>query len=492
MKSKGLSAALIPALVSGFLAWTPLSHAQSTRNQVLEATNTARMQSNMGRSSGYPEEQERPARSSAPVYSPSSNRNYDEREEEAALSRARRLKEAMRDATGSITSTSRNEPVSTGITDGDWQTSRLARIREGYYGERKEEPKGALSKLGSALDSISSNEEDYLRRRRAGELDEGFHPLERLSPENRSSSYKRSPDDPGLLRRLPEAAGAVTGRMGAAAGAVTGGIGAAAGKLLPDPRPAEQEAPEAEAPVRVAAQPGSEAMGPAATSESVIVGTPQPGSSSEPKHGFSMPWNRPDRSPPDLQPADTTVPEPRNQPAAKPKAEVERETPKPAAKPPEAKPNSSRVSIGGMGRNSGRGSSAPDGPLAPEQFRVVQNPSGTEFYPYDNPSPVPKVVPQGGLVEVTKPGDEWSGVVLPDGSEGIMRTAMLRRARISEMPKEAFEDPNAAAAMAPLPDSTRKPDYGGAMNVPLPDLPKPDDTSMPLGQGLLPPIQPEN
>jgi hypothetical protein len=117
---------------------------------------------------------------------------------------------------------------------------------------------------------------------------------------------------------------------------------------------------------------------------------------------------------------------------------------------------------------------------------VVQNPAGTEFYPYDSPTPVPKVLPEGGLVEVIKPGDEWSGIVLPDGSEGIVRTGMLRRARMSEMPREAFEEPT--IAMPPQ----KAVNYEASANLTLPDLPAPDDTSMPLGQGLLPPLQQEN
>jgi len=125
--------------------------------------------------------------------------------------------------------------------------------------------------------------------------------------------------------------------------------------------------------------------------------------------------------------------------------------------------------------------------MAPERFQVVQNPSGTEFYPYDSPSPVPKILPEGGLLEVLKPGEEWSGVVLPDGTEGIVRTGMLRRARMSEMPKEAFAEPTVPT----LPPS-KTVNYDGSSNVPLPDLPTQDDFSMPLGQGLLPPLQPDN
>jgi hypothetical protein len=200
-----------------------------------------------------------------------------------------------------------------------------------------------------------------------------------------------------------------------------------------------------------------------------------------------MPWNRPDRPHPDLQPADTSVTEPDTEPVAKPKAESKRAEASSSAKPAETK--SGRVSVPTIGHNrSGRGNPAPDGPLAPEQFRVVQNPAGTEFYPYDNPSPVPKVVPQGGLIEVTKPGSEWSGVVLPDGTEGIIRTSMLRRARISEMPKEAFEEPAIPTPAA----SAKSIDSNGTTNAPLPDLPKPGETSLPLGQGLLPPLQPDN
>jgi hypothetical protein len=187
------------------------------------------------------------------------------------------------------------------------------------------------------------------------------------------------------------------------------------------------------------------------------------------KNGFSLPWNRSNRTGADLQPADTSAPVAEAAPdSSKTKQE----------------PKISRVTAATLGRAANSGKSVPDGPLAPEQFRVVQSPSGTEFYPYDSPTPVPKVLPEGGLVEVVKPGDEWSGIVLPDGTEGIVRTNVLRRARISEMPLEAFEAPSIPA---------HKPvNYEASANLTLPDLPSPDDTTMPLGQGLLPPLQPEN
>jgi hypothetical protein len=299
-------------------------------------------------------------------------------------------------------------------------------------------------------------------------------------------------DEPGFLQKLPQAAGAVTGSLTAAAG----GIGAAAGRLVPDVRPGNDSGDRARVEAASAGQEassapvivGSPSAAPkstpapkavsapvnqaAATAPQVAAAEPEPKSGAG---GFSLPWNRA-KSPTDgLQQADTTIPPP--EPSADPKDQ-------PPAKS-KSEPRPSRVTIAGLGRGQG-GTKVPDGPLAPQQFQVVQNPSGTEFYPYDSPTPVPKILPEGGLVEVTKPGDEWSGIVLPDGSEGIVRTSMLRRARISEMPREAFEEPS--IAMPP-----QKPvNYEASANLTLPDLPTPDETSMPLGQGLLPPLQQDN
>jgi len=480
----------LPVLTLGFLALAPLAWAQTTRNQMLEAANTARMQSKMEQATGYtaPESAPRSSQAYTPISTSSSNRDYDQREQEAALARSRRMKEMMRDVSGSTPSIDRRSgPVSTGITDGNWQTDRLARIRDGYDGIREEEPRGMLGKMGSALDSISSKEEDYIQRRRSGELDEGFHPLERLSPEHRQE-LNRAPEEPGFFQKLPDAAGAAVG-----------GIGAAAGKLIPSPRSDDRAADESDR-VRIqSAQSGNEAMGApvvvAAASPSPVPAPTRtsapapaaasapapenatPASAAAPKQGFSLPWKRPERGLEEFQPASTS-----EEPVvAKPEPKVESK-PKQEEKP-------SRFTASGIGRtqSSGPSKKEPTGPLAPEKFQVVQNPTGTEFYPYDSPSPIPKILPEGGLLEILKPGDEWSGVVLPDGTEGIVRTGMLRRARMSEMPKEAFAEPTIPS----LPPS-KTINYDGSSNVPLPDLPTQDDLSMPLGQGLLPPLQPDN
>lgn len=470
--------------------------AQATPSQLLEAANTVRMQAKMEQATGY-STSETPSRPYIPPSSystPSSNRDFERREEDAALSRARRLKEAMRESAGSLPSLERRkEPISTGITDGNWQAERLERIRATTYGPRPEEPRGVLAKMGSALDSMASNEEDYIRRRRSGELDEGFHPLERISPEHRqemSRSSNRQPDpqserdEPGLLQKIPQAAGAVTGS-----------IGAVTSKLVPDVRPGGKSGERArveaatvgqeaaQAPVIV----GSAAPAPAPKAASAPIQAPAPASAPAPQvsaapapeksgPGFSLPWNRPRNPTAGLQPAETTIPTP--EPPSQPKDE-------PPAKSKEA-PKHSRVNIAGLARGHGGGSKVPDGPLAPQQFQVVQSPSGTEFYPYDSPSPIPKILPEGGLVEVNKPGEEWSGVILPDGTEGIVRTGMLRRARISEMPSEAFEDP--VLPMAP----SKGVNYKTSENLSLPELPAPNENSVPLGQGLLPPLQPDN
>lgn len=483
----------IVAVLSFCVVPAPLG-AQTTPSRMLEAANTARMQARMEQATGYaaPETPSRPYIPPA-ASNPSSNRDFERREEEAALSRARRLKEVMRETAGTVPTFERRKgPVSTGITDGNWQSERLERIRAGYDGARPEEPRGVLARMGEAIDSVASNEEDYIRRRRAGELEEGFHPLERLSPEhrqemNRAPEREAERDEPGLLQKIPQAAGAVTG-----------GIGSVTSKLIPDPRPGGRSVE------RARVEPST--SGEEAASAPVVIGAPAPSPTPTPKAsaapagppssakataapqvavapapekngpGFTLPWNRPKSPTAGLQPAELTVPtpeapeEPRQEPVPKPK---------PAPKP-------SRVTIAGLGRGHAAPAKAPDGPLAPQQFQVVQSPTGTEFYPYDSPSPVPKILPEGGLVEVNKPGEEWSGVILPDGTEGIVRTGMLRRARISEMPREAFEEP------VPSMPSPRGGNFEAPENLSLPDLPAPDDTSVPLGQGLLPPLQPDN
>jgi len=139
-----LPAVIFSVLTLGFIAMAPLALAQTNRNQMLEAANTARMQAKMEQATGYsaPESAPRASQTYTPITNSSSNRDYDQRDQDAALARSRRMKEAMREATSSSPSIDyRSGQISTGITDGTWQTDRLARIRDGYDGVREEAPR---------------------------------------------------------------------------------------------------------------------------------------------------------------------------------------------------------------------------------------------------------------------------------------------------------------------------------------------------------------
>jgi len=436
------------SLAASFLALAAFPFAVSAQRagtDLLEATHTARLRSNL----------DAPAPSTY-----SSNRDFARREEDAAVSRSRALKDAMRGAVASLPSMERKEePVSTGITDGNWEASRLARIREAYSGAKPPvEEKGMLAKVGGVLDSMA-NDDDYIRRRRAGETDTGFAPLQRFSRPAEPQRREPADDGPGLLSRipLPDVAGAAKGAVGS--------LGSVADRLQPEAAPPVEDSPPARrVMVGAPAQPAASA----APASSSAPATPQVTQDAPPSRpGFSLPWNREDRQ--DAQPDAAPAPE---------------EAPKTAPAPKKA------ISVGRSRAETD--APAPGEPLADPALRVVSHPSGTEFYPYESSSPLPKVIPQGAVLQVIKPGDQWSGVVLPDGTEGIIRTNMLRRARLSEVTR-----PHSAPATASAPRSTAPSGgnpyvepAGTGNDAPLPQAPAAG--AMPLGHGLLPPLPPEN
>ncbi|MEM7014620.1 MAG: hypothetical protein AAF585_24425, partial [Verrucomicrobiota bacterium] len=161
----------------------------------------------------------------------------------------------------------------------------------------------------------------------------------------------------------------------------------------------------------------------------------------------------------------------------------------------------------------------------------------TEFHPYHDysvSSAGAQTLAMGSVVELTKAGKEWSAVRLPNGTEGIMRTKDLRKARLGEArsgraivsnpvsapaiapppapaappsitpPADSYLDPLPTASSAPAATSTRT-SGGGAVNrsgnrisgsyyaapetVPLPEV-NGDGPGVELGQGILAPPPP--
>jgi hypothetical protein len=454
---------LSPLLAAVLLAWAALpgsASAQRSGTDLLEATHTARLRSNLD----------------APASTYSSNRDYARREEEAAVSRARALKDAMRGAVASLPAMERKEePVSTGITDGNWEASRLARIREAYSGARPPaEEKGMLAKMGGVLESMA-NDEDYIRRRRAGETETGFAPLQRLSRSPEPEGREAAEEGPGLLGRLP-----LPDVAGAAKGAV-GSLGSVADRLQPEPAPEVADSPPAR---RVMV--GAPSQPVASVAPAAAAAAPPAEDAPPTRAGLSLPWNRGEKRDADPEAEAESSPKPKSkEPAA----------PEPPQAPAPAPPPRKTVSLGRSRAETD--APAPGEPLADPALRVVSSPSGTEFYPYESASPLPKMIPQGAVLQVIKPGDQWSGVVLPDGTEGIIRTGMLRRARLSEVtrPKSASSPGSggsAPRASAPAGGNPYVEPAGTGNDAPLPQVPAPAVGSMPLGHGLLPPLPPEN
>ena len=117
-----------------------------------------------------------------------------------------------------------------------------------------------------------------------------------------------------------------------------------------------------------------------------------------------------------------------------------------------------------------------------------------EFHGYGDLTDFKNGIPVGTLVQLDKPGEEWSSIKLADGSKGIIRTKSLRRAMQSDMPRvPAMSLPREAISSAP----TRYVDPPA--QVPLPEIPQtqPQNTAeptsdvVPLGAGLLPPVPQE-
>lgn len=160
----------------------------------------------------------------------------------------------------------------------------------------------------------------------------------------------------------------------------------------------------------------------------------------------------------------------------------------------------------------------------------------TEFHPYNDysvSSAGAQTLAMGSVIELKKAGKEWSAVRLPDGTEGIMRTKDLRKARPGEArsgraivsnpvsapavaPPPAPSTPNIVSppadsyldplpAPSPAPAVTNRTSGGGAVNrsgnrisgsyyaapetVPLPEV-SGDGPGVELGQGILAPPPP--
>lgn len=426
--------------------------------------------------------------------SSASSRSYDERNRRAAAERSGKLKDFMKKAADTLPANSSDRSkVSTGISDGRWQSDRLARIRSGYGGYDASgvptERRGVFERLGDTFDSLASNEDAYIAKRRAGQTND--RPLDRLR--SISEGESRSPGA-GLLA-LPGAL--LPGRDRDSSGAADDG---AQVDYLTQARQAGPQRSYAQAPVAGQAPPNSAAEAPAYPATDGSNGMVEAdGHVGTKRRGFSLPFGKRGEE------ADLV-------------SEVA-EVPAAAPQEPVAEPNRIPVprgsglnlpSFSGFGRrNEGGSAQAPAGPLSSDAaYFVVSKKGRAEFHPDgDSLATGTLGLPTGTLVRIEKAGDKFCTVKLPDGSGGLMLVADLRRAQQSEVsmgsgmarsnPADSAISSRPSIPSAPASTPSRSTYYAPKTNVPLPQMapptalvsPEAADDEPVLGHGLLPPTQ---
>jgi len=387
---------------------------------------------------------------------------YERRHQEKAVEDSRKLKDAMRRVVDTIPSTGgdrkkKKDEGYTGISDGTWSTSHVERIRRQYA--PPEEKKGILERMGSTLKHDDSK---YIEKRRAGMVSDEFAPFERISnigkpdPRERSIDYGYE-EESGYEEEEKDGKG-LLGGLGSKAAGLIPGRGERDEEMYPEEVPLDQRyAPENqerlmpnEDTARMMVQPQDEPESAPVPEQdnsggfaSKLPGLPRPGSrqsATSPSGGIAI----------------------------------------------ESSGNSTKIrSVGGGVRQP-----APDEPYAADpSFHIVTNKAPGEFFEYNGDSrseAEPWEVPPGTLVQVTKPGEEWSGVNLPNGRNGIIRTKALRRARASEAPSSYQPQQAESAPPSEVPASSSPPESAPAPSMPV--LPSNSGSRDQLGSGLLPPI----
>ncbi|MFT5467605.1 MAG: hypothetical protein ACI8UO_002711 [Verrucomicrobiales bacterium] len=119
---------------------------------------------------------------------------YERRNQQEAVDKSRGIKDAMRRVADKMPKNygEKKDAVPTGITDGNWQSNRLARIRGeaptetrsyqtyDYRAEKPREKRGILESIGDTLNSASNREDQYVEKRRAGLVQDDFDPIGRV------------------------------------------------------------------------------------------------------------------------------------------------------------------------------------------------------------------------------------------------------------------------------------------------------------------------
>ena len=445
-------------------------------------------------------------------YSEQTNRSYLERQESAALEKARRIKEAMRQMSDSLDpmpNSAAKKDKATGISDGTWYSERLRKIQQTQ--EEREKQPGFMERIGNGLDSLATK---GVREGRPWEVEEpqGFRPLQGLNklanqvgetaqglvtrPSNRGGGEERPHPEPAPVARE---------------------------QVMPLNRPAEApEKPVAEAEAapkqKVVGSPAhkGESIGERLSNSLHLSARRNSGGIGNASGSSAAP-----QSPP-IQTASAPVDAERR--------ETKRVTRSESADPvagigaprkqgggekfelEDVVPAGSGTESGGWLKGGGRamrqgikdafqGGGHRSSPRSREEITIAEpgDPMGAdaslfvvrsgeaEFYPFGGDASTPVRLSPGELIRVLKPGAEWTGVDTVGAGKGIIRTDQIRRAHEGEIAAGRVPEVRAEAPKkAVLPGS----------RIPMEIHPKTAEPEPPasktapkqLGDGLLPPL----
>ncbi len=149
---------------------------------------------------------------------------------------------------------------------------------------------------------------------------------------------------------------------------------------------------------------------------------------------------------------------------------------------------------------------APEPSSGSDEVYVI-NTDGVEFFPFGSEEMNSQAVglPRGTAVRMTKKGDDWSAVQLQNGKVGVLRNSVMRPARGSDdIPQSLFasrskpaypttariSQPRSASAISSGSSGGTSNNYVPPIDVPLPSIStSSDEGALPLGHGLLPPLE---
>lgn len=448
-----------------------------------------------------------------------SNREYMEREESLALEKARRIRDAMRQAAESLPELpgleATKEPA-TGISDGTWYSERLKKI-QGAPSENRGENPGLMERIGQGLDAWATkpvrDSRPWDAPPEAGAQGEGFRPLEEIGklasqvgetaqslvslPQlNRNAAGERErphretareeqvgrPEEPAnrpaelpVREARPEA---VPERNAAASPPQNGAslMGRLSERVRPGGRKSEGE------PEEVAAAPGPERL--ERMVSKVSPAAPEVGNGGGRTSGGEERFELED-----VISAGGAGPAGRGKPARA----IRQGMAEPGMGTDEGALSSRLKGAGHWAAPRGREAATipePAGPLAGDASLYIVRVTGGAFYPFGGEGSDPVPLGPGSLVRVTKPGQEWSGVETAEGGKGIIRTEHIRRARESEVVAGRIPERSPEPARRPaLPGSAVPVEIRSKapQTAPEPGTAPPSGLRL-LGDGLLPPL----